>query len=80
MAPEPLFLALDGRDLTVSGRNWRIEVFSVCDHDARRWVQLALRGKQEYVLTLALAAGDGLSQAVTALADRLTEPEMSSVA
>jgi len=80
MDPEPLFRALDGRDVTVSGQNWRIEVFSVCDHDARRWVQLALKGEPGYVLTLRLAAGDGVTRAVSALSDRLTEPELSNVA
>ena len=54
-APEMLFDALDGRELIVLGRRWKVEVFSVCAMGGCRYVQLAMKGQQEYMLTLRVA-------------------------
>jgi hypothetical protein len=61
-----LFAALDGREISVSGRKWRIEVYGVWDDLGRRWVQLGLAGRPRRVLTLNLAAGSGVRPAVLA--------------
>ncbi|HUL72419.1 MAG TPA: hypothetical protein VLT86_04920 [Vicinamibacterales bacterium] len=72
--PERLRAGLDGRAVTVSGRNWRIEVYSVSDWSGRRWVQLALEGDPHYMLTLNLSAGAGVQRALAALASCLANP------
>jgi hypothetical protein len=72
--PKRVFVALDGREVLVSGRRWRIEVFSVRDVAGRRWIQLALRGKFEQTFTLKLPAGAGARPAVHAVTSRLTNP------
>ena len=51
---ESLFWALDGRDLVVLGRRWRVGVFSVVELAGRRYVQLSLEGPTRYMLTLRL--------------------------
>jgi len=71
---ERLFAALDGRDLVVSGEAWHLEVYSVCEQAGRRWVQLAIDGQQRYMLTLALATGSGVRQAVRAVNEWLAAP------
>lgn len=50
--PEELFSAIDGRDLSILGRHWRVEVFSVSEIGGHRYVQLALRGGSDHMLTL----------------------------
>lgn len=75
--PDGLFAGLDGREVTVRGRRWRIEVFSTWEQTDRRWVQLALRGQSgqpDYMLTLRLAASDGVRHAVLTLASWLANP------
>jgi len=54
-----LFGALDGRDLTIAGGRWRIEVFSVSECDGHRWVQLALSGEKRGMLTMKVSPSDG---------------------
>ena len=54
-----LFVALDGRDLTIGGGQWRIEVFSVSECDGDRWVQLALSGEKHGMLTMKVSTSDG---------------------
>jgi hypothetical protein len=73
--PDGLFAALDGRDVSASGGQWRIEVFGIADDDHDRWVQLALNGRQRYLVTLRLHAGCGTQRAVAALAGWLAHPE-----
>jgi hypothetical protein len=50
--PEGLFSLLDGRQLVMRGRRWRAEVFSVAVAAGARYVQMALHGDQEYLVTL----------------------------
>jgi hypothetical protein len=77
--PEGLFEALDGRNVTVSGHSWKIEPYSVRDDGGERWVQLALKGRPDCVLTLKLAAGAGLQYALMALASWLASPAATDI-
>jgi hypothetical protein len=72
--PERLFAGLDGRAVTVAGDDWRVNVFGVLDQAGRRWVQVALNGSKYYMLTLCLAPGDGVPQALLALSNWLHKP------
>ena len=82
--PKRIFAALDGRELLVSGRRWRIEVFSVRDLAGLRWIQLALKGKSRQTFALKLDHGAGVRRAVEAVTSLLTSPaqlsDMSNVA
>ena len=71
---EGLFASLDGRDLSASGQQWRIEVFGIADADHDRWIQLAVSGNECYLVTLRLHAGDGAQRAVAALTGWLANP------
>jgi hypothetical protein len=71
---EGLFASLDGRDLSASGQQWRIEVFGIADADHDRWIQLAVSGSERYLITLRLHAGDGAQRAVAALTGWLANP------
>jgi hypothetical protein len=53
-------------------------VFGVSDQAGRRWVQLAVDGSRHYMLTLCLAPGDGVAQAVMALSTFLANPSSSA--
>jgi hypothetical protein len=74
MDAQSTFETLDGRDLFVSHRHWRVEVFSVSDHADHRWVQVGLHGSGDYMLTLRLPAGAGPQSAVSALWSWLQGP------
>ncbi len=75
--PERLFAALDGRHLTVLGRQWRVNIYSVCDRAGWRWIQLALEGDSSYMLTLKTAGHDGVRALVPALLLWLLHPSGS---
>jgi hypothetical protein len=49
---EDLFSAVDGHDLAVFDRHWTVEVFSVAEINGARFIQLALRGLSDHMLTL----------------------------
>ena len=72
--PQRLFEALDGRDLSVSDRHWHLEVFSVTDQAQHRWVQVGLKGDQEFMLTLRLNSGAGAQPCLQALSSWLGDP------
>jgi hypothetical protein len=74
--PKRVFIALDGRELIVGGRRWRIEVFSVRDVAGLRWVQLALKGTSRLTFALKLDAGAGARRAVMAVTSKLTSPTL----
>ena len=69
--------ALDGRDLVVSGSEWHVEVYGICEQAGRRWIQLALDGPRHHMVTLALAADLGVRQVVRVLSDWLADPSES---
>jgi hypothetical protein len=72
--PERLFDALDGRQVTVSGRSWLLQVYGTCEGCGRRWVQLGLTGQTKHMLTLRLAPEDDVTRAVQALSSWLANP------
>jgi hypothetical protein len=72
--PKRVFVALDGRELIVGGRRWRIEVFSVRDLAGLRWIQLALKGTSALTFALKLDAGAGARRAVMAVTSKLMSP------
>lgn len=71
---ESLFLALDGRDLVVLGRRWRMSVFSVVELAGRRYVQLSLEGAAQYMLTARLTPATRSRQVIPAVLDWLRRP------
>jgi hypothetical protein len=76
MDPQLVFEMLDGPDLFVSGRRWRVEVFSVSDHADYRWVQVGLDAPDDHhMLTLRLESGAGPQSALSALSSWLHDPE-----
>jgi len=76
IAPDPdeLFGDLDGRELLVAGRSWRIEVFSVGDFDNGRWVQLGLSSDESYMLTLHCAPFEAADRLMAAVRSWLDSP------
>ena len=71
---ETLFSTLDGRDLAVMGMQWRIEVFSVCELAGHRYMQLALLGESQFMLTLRVAPRAELQDLIPALLTWVTHP------
>ena len=74
VTPDDLFDMLDGSDLTVGGRTWRIEVYSIRDRAGLRWVQLALNGDPFHMLAVRVQTGDGPEPVVNALSSWLINP------
>lgn len=74
---EALFWALDGRDLVVLGRRWRVGVFSVVELAGRRYVQLSLEGSARYMLTLRLVPDVTVSRIVPTILAWLAHPTAS---
>lgn len=74
---EALFWALDGRDLVVLGRRWRVGVFSVVELAGRRYVQLSLEGPHQYMLTLRLACDVTAARVVPPVLGWLAHPTAS---
>jgi hypothetical protein len=74
-----LFIALDGRDLTLAGGRWRIEVFSVSECDGQRWVQLALSGEKNGMLTMKVSPSDGAGRVLMGISSWIGEPAGQSI-
>ena len=73
--PEDLFVALDGRIVSVGRARWRVEVFSVVDDEqGGRWVQLAIQGEPSYPLTLRLVPTIAAERAILAIVRWLYDP------
>lgn len=72
--PDEFFSALDGKSLSIDGCAWSVCVFSVTDSNDKRWVQLALEGRDRKVLTLRLATSHDLGEAVESLTCFLADP------
>ncbi len=83
---DPFFAELDGRHLMVSGIDWSLEVYGICEQAGRRWVQLAMTGAGVGCCMLTLWVGsqggsrDVLSTLSSWLADPSSTPEVHSVA
>ena len=74
VARDELFAALDGRELEVDKRCWRIELYGISDVCGQRWIQLGLTGQKRLSLTMKLAIGDGEQRALLLLSEWLTAP------
>lgn len=72
-SPEALFDDLHGQATVVGNRAWSIDVFSVSDLAGDRWVQLAVHGDEDRMLTLRLAPWDGPDEVLAAVKMRLVE-------
>jgi hypothetical protein len=74
-SPDELFRRLDGRELTVLGRQWTIEVYSVRDEQGHRWVQMRLGSSSSSKwLVLRLPAGAGERHVILAASSGLARP------
>jgi len=49
-----LLQQLRGRMIDAAGQSWRIEVYSIVDDDAHRWIQVGLAGREERTVLLKL--------------------------
>jgi hypothetical protein len=74
-----LFVALDGRDLTIAGGRWRIEVFSVSECGGYRWLQLALSGEKHGMLTLKVSPSDGAGRVLMGISTWIGDPTGQSL-
>ena len=78
VTPRRFFEALDGSAVRVGDDEWRLRVYGVIEAAGRRWVQLALDGRGQQVLTLKLDESQGPSQAVHVLSSWLSNPASES--
>lgn len=67
LAPDAFFGALDGRMVRCDGQTWRVVVFSASEAVGHLWVQLALRGKCDYALSLRLNGDEGADEVLQLL-------------
>jgi len=72
--PDDLFAELDNLEIAAGGDQWRVEVYSITDHEDHRWIQLIVHGESEHMITLRLLPGARLDDAVPALSDWLEAP------
>jgi hypothetical protein len=77
VSADALFSLLDGRELIVLGRRFHLDVFSVCELGGCRYIQLSLRGTEEFMLTLRVATGVDLGHIVPRLITWLAHPSSS---
>ena len=71
---ECLFEELDGRELHVGNVDWRVHVFAIFEDRNWRWVQMALEGTREQMVTMRLTLAHGPTQAVRRLSSWLQAP------
>lgn len=71
---EELFSAVDGHELAVFDRHWTVEVFSVAEINGARFIQLALRGITDHMLTLRVLPPAGAPDVVSRLLTWLRHP------
>ena len=75
-APDDLFNMLDGRDLTVLGRTWRIAIYSIRDRGGVRWVQLSLSGAPCHLVAVRISVRDSSRAVIRALSVWLVNPSI----
>jgi hypothetical protein len=71
---DTLFAALDGSRIRRSGKELEVEVYSITNQTAGRWIQLGLRGTETEFITLRLPRQAGFQQASAALLMWLADP------
>ena len=72
--PDDLFADLDNLEIAAGGGQWRVEVYSISDHDDHRWIQLVVHGESEHMITLRLQPGARVEDALPALSEWLEAP------
>jgi len=68
------FRALDGQQLSVAARCWRIEIYGVFEQDSACWVQLELRGTPDHSLALRIESMETEDQVLSHLSSWLEDP------
>jgi hypothetical protein len=76
--PDDVFAALDDAEVVMERRHWHLEVFSVSDDAAGRWIQLGMSGAAEHMITVRLEAGASADRAMAAVSSWLTDPAHES--
>jgi hypothetical protein len=76
--PDDLFNMLDGRDITVLGRTWRIAIYSIRDRGGVRWVQLSLSGAPCHLVAVRVSVHDSSRAVIRALSVWLVNPAIRS--
>jgi hypothetical protein len=71
LTADELFIALDGRSVTVAGRTWRLAIYSIYDQQASRWIQLQLNGRPKHIMTLRVATDASVEAVVETLSESL---------
>jgi hypothetical protein len=71
--PDELFAELDNLEIAAGSGQWRVEVFSISDHDDHRWIQLVVRGESEHMVTLRVLPGTRLEDALPSLSAWLAD-------
>jgi hypothetical protein len=65
---DELFAALDGQVLRQGGREWRVEIYGVFQHEGSRWLQLLLRSEgEDCTVTVAIDRDDTIVDVMAAL-------------
>lgn len=72
---EVLFRDLDGQEIEDGEARWQVHIYGIQIADDHRWVQLALRGRSNYQLTLRMPRGADATDATQALCRWLLAPE-----
>src|SRR5215467_12607286 len=74
--PDDLFNMLDGRDITVLGRTWRIAIYSIRDRGGVCWVQLSLSGVPCHLVAVRISVRDSSRAVIRALSVWLVNPSI----
>ena len=76
---DDLYKALDGQDVSVDDRRWRIHIFSIQRIDMRLWVQLEVHGDEPARLILNMAPDVDAACAMSAIHTWLTNVDRQDV-
>jgi hypothetical protein len=74
LSPEQLFDNLDGRMISAGGRNWLVEVYSVCVEKGATWLQVGLEGASSVSVLMRMARDEGPAHAIRYLSSWLGNP------
>ena len=77
LAGDELFVALDGRRVRASRGEWQIQVHSIYDETAHRWIQIGLQGATPYSLTVEVSIADEADDIIRAISAWLDDSSES---
>ena len=75
---DDLFVALDGRSVSVHSRGWRIEITGIFEQDGATWIQMTLHGTPTHDVVVKMAPLDTAAEVVEALRSWLAYPSKSN--